>query len=132
MTRMQPYVFISYSRVDSAHASRISEVLTRCQTEHFLDSKDIDWGSDIEAGVSAAFIRSSHLLVIVSKFSLESLWVGYEIGHAKALGKTILPFLRYPNLGVPTLLSRLNFHADLGQVEDYFHRLMDAFNQMAA
>jgi hypothetical protein len=42
MTRMQPYVFISYSRADNAHASQVSEVLTRCQVEHFLDSKDID------------------------------------------------------------------------------------------
>lgn len=132
MNRMQPYVFISYSRTDKAHASQISEILTRCQTEHFLDSKNIDWGGDIEEDVAAALIRSSHLLIIVSPSSLESLWVGYEIGHAKALGKTILPFLTYPHLNVPTLLSRLNFYAGLGQVEDYFHRLMDAFNQMAA
>jgi hypothetical protein len=101
MARMQSYVFISYSRADNTHASRISEVLTRCKTEHFLDSKDIDWGGDIEEGVAAGIARSSHLLIIVSPSSLKSLWVGYEVGHAKALGKTIIPFLMYPNLDVP-------------------------------
>jgi hypothetical protein len=90
------------------------------------------WGGDIEKGLTAALIRSSHLLVIFSPSSLESLLVGYEIGHAKALSKTIIPFLTYPNLDVPMLLSRLNFYADLGQVEGYFRKLMDAFHQMAA
>lgn len=132
MNRMQPYVFISYSHVDSIHASQISEILTRCQTEHFLDIKDIDWGGDIEEGLAAALVRSSHLLAIISPSSLESLWIGYEIGYAKALGKTIIPFLTYPKLDATILLSRLNFYADLGRVEGYFRRLMDAFNRMAA
>lgn len=123
MTRMQTYVFISYSRADKFHASQISKILNKCKTEHFLDSKEIGWGGDIEADVVAAITRSSHLLIIVSPSSLESLWVGYEIGHAKALGKKIIPFLVYPTSDVPTLISRLNFYADLGRVESYFQHL---------
>jgi hypothetical protein len=57
--------------------------------------------------------------------------VGYEIGRAKALGKTAIPFLAYPDLKVPALLSRLNSYADLERVEGYFSKL-NALNQMAA
>ena len=70
-------------------------------------------------------------MLVVSPSSLESLWVGYEIGRAKALGKTVIPFLTCPNLKVPTLLSRLNSYADLERVEDYFSRI-NALDQMAA
>ncbi|OYP35628.1 toll/interleukin-1 receptor domain-containing protein [Rhodopirellula sp. MGV] len=101
-------VFISYSHVDSQIASDISELLDAEGVSHFRDVKDIGWGQDIEGEVRIALHNCAAIIVVVSPASLDSAWVPYEIGHARALKKQILPFLTHPSLKLPNYLSRLS------------------------
>ncbi len=113
-------VFISYSRVDQEIASALSALLKSLAIDHFLDQKNIDWGSDITHEVKAGLRDCSHLLLVVSPASLKSSWVAYEIGQAAALGKVILPYLTHPSLELPSFISGLNYKSKMQDVRAFF------------
>jgi predicted transcriptional regulator len=113
-------VFISYSHADSMVADQISGILTELGVEYFRDVKDIDWGHAITASVHTALDDCIAILVVISPASLKSQWVPYELGHARALRKPILPYLIHPSLDVPHYIRDLNFVTSLEQVREYF------------
>ena len=113
-------VFISYSHVDSSIAEEVSQLLDELYIEHFRDVKDIDLGESITARVREGVNDSTMLLVIISPASLKSHWVPYEIGHASALGKIIIPFFTHPSLDVPHYISDLSCATRIDQLREYF------------
>ena len=113
-------VFISYSHVDSSTAEEITSVLSKLSIDYFRDAKNINWGDSITSKVRDALDTCLAILVIVSPASLKSHWVPYEIGHASAMRKIILPFLTHPSLDIPHYISDLNYVTTIEQVHDYF------------
>ena len=114
-------VFISYSHVDAQTADELASLLDELNIDYFRDVKDINWGDSIPSKVRDALDACIAILVIVSPASLKSHWVPYEIGHASALRKIILPFLTHPSLDVPHYIGDLNYAKTIEQVEDYFN-----------
>ena len=123
---MSVFVFISYSRVDSRQVDLLTAVFDELNVEYFLDKKEIKWGQPVDAEIGSAISRCSHFLVVISPASIESPWVPYEVGHAKALGKTLLPFLTHPRMNVPAFLAELQYIHDIEKVRDYFSTLLPA------
>lgn len=113
-------VFISYSHVDRERAQELSRELERLGVEMFIDEKNIKWGDPVPNTISDALRACSAVLVIVSPDSLKSSWVPYEIGIAKALGKTILPLLTHPSLELPGYLQNFNYKTNMNEVLQYF------------
>lgn len=113
-------VFISYSHVDSKEADELASLLDELDIEYFRDVKDINWGDSISSKVRDALDSCVAILVIVSPASLKSHWVPYEIGHASALRKIILPFLTHPSLEIPHYIRDLNYATTVEKVKDYF------------
>lgn len=116
-------VFVSYSHVDSAVADDVTDVLKSLNISYFRDVKNIEWGSRIEAEVREELLNCSCILVVVSPASLKSAWVPYEIGHASAMRKTILPFLTHPSLDLPLYLNSVRNIASIEQLSAYFEGL---------
>ena len=116
-------IFISYSRMDAKVADEIATILSTFGIEYFRDVKDIEWGDAINSRVRDALQSCVAVLVIISPGSLKSQWVPYEIGHASALKKKILPFLTHPSIEIPLYMRDLNFVTTYDQVRDYFSRL---------
>lgn len=100
-------VFVSYSHIDSGHADAVTGVLEELGVEYFRDTKNIGWGDSITASVGAGLQKAQGILVIISPASLESHWVPYEIGQARALQKCVLPYLVCPALDVPHYIRDL-------------------------
>ncbi len=113
-------VFVSYSHDDQAEAAKVTEVLTELGVDHFLDSKRIRWGDKITSSVDRALDECLAILVILSPASLESPWVPYEVGHASALGKIVLPYLTDASLEVPLYMRDLSFANSLDDIRTYF------------
>jgi len=88
---MNQTVFLSYCRRDWAAVDRLESLLRGIGVDVFRDVSHIQWGQPITDEVGRALTACMAVLVVVSKNSLESAWVAYEIGHvngANALGDT--------------------------------------------
>lgn len=113
-------VFLSYSHPDSEIVRQIATVLDEAGIEHFLDRKDIGWGDAITESVQEALHSCTHLLVVISPASLKSQWVPFEIGHALATGKRVLPMLTHPSLDAPDYLRGLKYIASIEAAREFF------------
>lgn len=113
-------VFISYSHLDSKIAEEIASVLSHFGVEYFLDCRDVEWGESIKERVCDGIRECIALLVIVSAASRKSEWVLFEIGHASALKKDILPYLIHPLEDLPDCIQGLKHLDSLDEVRHHF------------
>ncbi len=113
-------VFISYSATDEPMASRVAKILEDLDIEYFLDRKDVHWGDKIVDRVSDGLSESSDVVIVLSPASLKSQWVAFEVGHAKALRKRLLPILTHPALDVPDFLRGINYVSSVAEVRRHF------------
>jgi len=120
---MSGKVFISYSSVDDKLAEELAKALDEINVGYFFDRKDVEWGDDVTDRITHGLAGCSALIVIVSPASLKSQWVPFEIGHASALGKKILPFLTHPSLDVPGYLQKFHHKTRLADVKEYLKAL---------
>lgn len=113
-------VFISYSQRDAELADDLTSVLSKLSIDYFQDVRGIGVGEDISTRVREELDNCVVVLVIISPASLKSHWVPYEIGHASALGKVVLPYLTHPDLEVPPYIRELNSATAKQQIANYF------------
>ena len=125
-------VFISYSSVDEPQAKAIQLMLNELGIDSFLDKKDIAWGDDVLVRVARGLTDCAAVVVIVSPASLKSQWVPFEVGHAMALGKKILPFLTHPSIDAPEFLRKLNYKTTIEDVCAYFKAHSEATRRVTA
>lgn len=117
---MNQRVFISYSSVDDGVARSVADTLAGLGIDYFLDSKDIKWGDDISGEIKKSLADCSHLIVVLSPASLKSQWVPFEIGHASALDKRILPFVTHPSLSLPGYLQAFHHKTRIEDIRAFF------------
>lgn len=118
-----PYVFISYSTIDGEVAESIATILEGMEIEYFLDKKEIQWGDRFEGTIRKKIGDCSHLVVIVSPASVQSPWVPYEVGQARALNKILLPYLTHPSINLPSFLANLHYVSEMESVRAFFDNL---------
>jgi DNA-binding MarR family transcriptional regulator len=121
---MNVKAFISYSSVDANLAKRVSRMLNSLGVEYFLDAKDVNWGDVLTEVVRNGIASCTDLVVIVSPASIKSQWVSFEIGHASALGKRILPLLAHPSVEVPSFIKQYHHKSRTNDVKCYFRQLL--------
>jgi hypothetical protein len=121
---MSMKVFISYSSVDEKKAKQVMKTLSTLELECFLDRKDIDWGDDLLDRITEGLSECSTVIVILSPASSKSQWVSFEVGHATALGKKVLPFLVHPSMEVPGFIKGLHYKTRLADIRNYFESVI--------
>jgi hypothetical protein len=121
---MNVKAFISYSSVDANLAKRVSRMLDSLGVEYFLDGKDVNWGDVLTETVRNEIASCTDLVVIVSPASIRSQWVSFEIGHASALGKRILPLLAHPSVEVPSFIKQYHSKSRTNDVRRHFEQLL--------
>ena len=113
-------VFVSYAREDGDIAEELTAILTDTRVTFFRDVKDIDWGDQILESLHDALSECVALLVVVSPSSLASPWVPYEIGHASALRRMVLPYVADAPENIPQYIRNLSCVTGLDVVRAYF------------
>jgi hypothetical protein len=86
-------IFLSYARDDYPFAHQLLAALRKVKVEGWMDTADVAAGGAIGGDVRSAIKHSSAMIVLVSRRSLESNWVNFEIGAGLALRKPIIPIL---------------------------------------
>ena len=75
-------IFFSYSRQDSDFVIHLAQSLREAGAEVWLDQLDIKPGSRWDKSIEQALFKSSTLLVVLSKSSVESANVMDEVSFA--------------------------------------------------
>ena len=84
-------VFISYSRKDIAFARLLNEALEESELETWIDWQDIPPSVDWLAEVYAAIEQADTFVFLISPDSVASEVCGYEVEHAVAHNKRLVP-----------------------------------------
>ncbi|MCU0475352.1 MAG: TIR domain-containing protein [Anaerolineae bacterium] len=124
--------FISYSRRNTNFAERLARDLSDAGVEVWIDFRQIHagelWKEEIRNGIE----RSEVLVLVVSPDAVTSEWVRYEIDHARAHKKIILPVMAVDAMaqlqGVESLRWLLDIHFIKfdGRYEQAFPELLRA------
>jgi hypothetical protein len=104
-------LFISYSRKDAAFADDLAQALALRGYEIFIDRRDIPPLEEWKREISHLIDRSDTIVLIISKNSMTSNVVQWEIAQAVASGKRLAPVVIddvQSNL-IPEALSLFNY-----------------------
>ena len=101
-------IFFSYSRQDSDFVIHLAQSLREAGAEVWLDQLDIKPASRWYKSIEQALFKSSILLVVLSKSSVESANVMDEVSYALEEHKRVVPIL-LEDCDIPFRLRRLQF-----------------------
>ncbi len=87
------YTFVSYSHKDSDFVKALVKDLADKSIPVWLDSKDIQIGEEWDEAIGRALRDASHLLLVLSKASIQSKHVRDELNFAKEERKKIIPIV---------------------------------------
>lgn len=87
-------VFISHKREDTAHASLIAAYLQRNNVICYIDAADslIQTTDDLTSLLRQRVKACTHLMAVVSDYTIQSWWVPFEIGIASELERRITSY----------------------------------------
>jgi hypothetical protein len=122
MYERPPYPFVSYSSTDQAQAEALADGLNTAGIECFFDRKNVDPGDNFKMTISGGLERCTDLILIVSRSSLQSPWVFFELGQAVAFRRRILTFVKDPGIELPSFLSELHHARSVDEIVAYFQR----------
>jgi hypothetical protein len=92
MTRPEKTVFLSYAQVDRGYAEALARALATSGTSIWYD-REIAAGADWDSEIQNALRRASVVVLVLSRASLASQYVNYEIGSAISAGIPVIPVL---------------------------------------
>lgn len=97
-------VFISHSLSDLTLVSQFKYCLEHNKVGVYLAELDPQPGQDLSDKVKEAIQQSDYLLALLTADGLRSQWVSYEIAHAEAKGKPVMPIVE-EGMPVPGFLA---------------------------
>ena len=92
-----PCIFISHISIDKSAATAIGNYITR--------QGDIDTYLDITQFIERGLSHSTHIMCLVSKDTVGSWWVPYELGFAKKAGKSLSTMKLKGEVALPPFLE---------------------------
>jgi TIR domain len=112
-SKKDTYIFVSYSSSDKTFARQLCDSLSFYGIPIFLDERAIKVGDSIPDKIYEALDRATHLIYVLSNYSIRSEWVREELSIAKMkqLGKQgcmILPCL-IDNVSPPPSISHIKY-----------------------
>lgn len=87
-----PRVFLSHSHLDKRVARRLLRRLSAHGIRAWLDERELRVGTTLTSSIRSQIENSDALLVIATRASADSEWVGRELDCAREYGKTVIPF----------------------------------------
>lgn len=108
-------IFISHSSTDKPFVRKLISTLSDNDMNFWIDEKEIQAGDDIQKSISKNLKGSSYLLAIISKNSVNSKWVTFELSQFMgfANNQNIIPILidkgQKFSEPIDNLLSRLKY-----------------------
>lgn len=91
-----PIVFLSHSHDDKRVARRLVRRLTAHGVKVWIDDRELQLGATLASSIRSQIETANVLLVIASKASAGSKWVGMELEFARQQNKAIIPFFIEP------------------------------------
>jgi hypothetical protein len=116
---MKPQIFLSYSYQDKTWVSEFAHALQEQGVNIWFDAEQIALGDKLQDRLENALRGSNVLVVILSKNSVQSRWMYFEIGAALADNKKIIPIV-VDDVGheqLPPLLTRYQYLREQSPVE---------------
>lgn len=86
-------VFFSHSSHDADWVQRVAAQATAAGVEVYLAEHDVSPGQQVSDKVTEAIEASDAVIVLLSNYSLASIYVQQEIGVAHHAGKLVIPIL---------------------------------------
>jgi len=117
-----PKVFLSYAFDDQATAWRIADALAESGIQVAFDVTEVSAGDPFSSRISKSIATSDYLLVLISKTSVRSAWVQWELEgflskEMKDRAITVIPVLLDP-VELPTSLQN-RLYVDLSRDEEH-------------
>jgi TIR domain-containing protein len=120
-----PTVFLSHSHGDKRVARRLVRRLTAHGIKVWIDERELRLGATLTSSIRSHIEAADVLLVIASKASTESKWVGLELEFAREKNKTVIPLFIEPLAEHERFKDYLGVDAtSLQAFADSVHRLM--------
>jgi WD40 repeat protein len=88
-----PEIFVSYSRRDKAVVQTLVDRLIASGRDVWVDWQDIPWTADWWREISEGIEHSDNFVFVLSPASLSSLVCNFEVAHAIAQNKRIVPIV---------------------------------------
>jgi hypothetical protein len=89
----EPYVFISYSRRDSAFVRRLADSLRASGVQSWTDVENIAAGADWRKEIEKGLVNASVLIYVASKNSVASEWMDTELQAFLRARQRVLPIV---------------------------------------
>lgn len=105
------FIFISYSSKDRRFVTQLYESLSVYNAPVFLDERSLSPGDNIPREITGALEKATHVIYVISRYSLKSRWVEEELSIAKVRslsgqGCRILP-LRIDGSTLPASVAHI-------------------------
>jgi hypothetical protein len=124
-----PQVFVSYAITDSIAAKTIVDGLRSQGLNVWLDVDEVHSGESIAESIRAAISASAYFLLLLSKRSVNSLWVNYEsetiLKELQSRNITFLPVL-LEDCDMPPSLAKYQWFDLRSGVEENLEKLTEA------
>ena len=130
-------VFISHKREDTEKSLLIAKFLKERSVYAYVDALDpsLQTTDDITSSLMHYISRSTHILAVVSSYTVASWWVPFEIGVASQGNRRITTF-ELERVALPDFLSKwpvLRTEEDLKDFTDIYKlEVPDAFETRAS
>lgn len=89
----EPYVFISYSRQDSAFVGKLADTLRGAGVQTWTDVENIAAGANWQKEIEKGLLNASVLIYVASKHSVSSQWMDAELQAFLRGQKRIIPIV---------------------------------------
>jgi hypothetical protein len=102
-------IFLSYAAEDKEHARKLSPILLSHRPEaRLFTTETLSAGQDWESILKEEISQCDLFMVLVSRNSVDSVWVLHEFGAAWALDKPIIPVVANMSMlsRIPVTLSQ--------------------------
>ena len=125
-TSNQWLIFISHSSKDTWVAKQIAREIIACGASAFLDEADVEVGDDFEERILEFLEKANELLVLLTPWALDRLYVWAELGAAWARRIPIVGVLQglsaaelQSRESIPIFLKKRDL-IDINDIDRYF------------
>jgi hypothetical protein len=110
-----PSIFVNYSHADKPVVRCIVRVLAAHGIKVWMDERELRVGSTLTSSIRSQIQAAGMVLVVASKTSAISEWVGSELDFARQHGKAVVPFFIENLSGDERFRDHLGIDATLPQ-----------------
>jgi len=126
--RSRYLVFVSHSSLDAWIAKVIVEKIEALEAECWLDEKDLAGGDVVAEDILKGIRACREVIILMSANSLDSKWVSFEIGAARAGHKRVTPILN--NVALEEMAPMRDLKGiDLNKFDQFLAQLSNRIRQ---